>query len=746
MQTNNNISKNESKLKKYKIIKTIGFGASSTIYQVYKKHDNSKNRKILILKQIPIINAGINLEETTELLKKVKNESMILSTLNYKYIVKYHESFIEEDCQNIIMDYYEKGDLNILINNLIEKKEYLKEEKIWHFFIQLSLGLEYIHQKNIIHRDLKPMNIFLTKNNAIKIGDLGVAKIIKNQTKSNTILGTPFYMSPELCEGKPYNSKTDIWALGCILYELCSLQKPFSAFNQAALGMKIIEGKYTPLSQLKGIPLYCKKFEYFIKIMLEKDCDKRPFMKDILIKKNFYEKAKELGYEQEIKYVLNYYENVKDNNINNKKRMTPSGYKRRKNFEIRRLNSSGICYNKKSTKKIPRLLSSKISNKKLKRKYQILPSFDNSSIVSKDKSVIEKNFKLNLNYSRNRDNKNCSKSILTTIYNYQKDKINFDNKNLNLKKIIIKNSFNNKDCKEKLNSKYHQYINLNNNNINNSDINSIPLDKKRKEKENSEINKGKGNENIINKYIDKRCGDLENEKIKIKGFKILSIDKKFLSKCKSSLNINNNKDNINTVIKNDKKIQEKNTDNEYKINFEKNIKEVKNNHIKYCLDAYKENDSYMRDNKLNNTYFDPLKDTEGFLITQNTSSSANKNLDNTVSDEDYDEEEKVSVYKEQEQILLKNEKIKKQKEEYLMKLNEYKEEILKYKQFIDINKLFDLYGLISKNKAKIEDISKKIEIYLKSHLTNDNYKKLKHLFKNFIFYDINIENINRFNL
>ena len=108
-----NISQNESKLKNYKIIKVIGFGASGTVYQVQKRTNNDKDKRILILKQIPIRNTDINLEETSELLKQAKNESFILSHLNYKYIVKYHESFIEDDYLNIIMDYYEKGDLYI---------------------------------------------------------------------------------------------------------------------------------------------------------------------------------------------------------------------------------------------------------------------------------------------------------------------------------------------------------------------------------------------------------------------------------------------------------------------------------------------------------------------------------------------------------------------------------------------------------------------------------------------------------
>ena len=744
MKTNNlNISKNESKLKNYKIIKTIGFGASGTIYQVQKTTNNTKDKKILILKQIPIRNSDNILEETSELLKQAKNESLILSNLNYKYIVKYHESFIEDDYLNIIMDYYEKGDLYMLINNLIHKNEYLKEEKIWHFFIQLSLGLEYIHQRKIIHRDLKPMNIFLSKNNTIKIGDLGFAKILKNQTKSNTFLGTPYYMSPEVCEGKPYNSKNDVWALGCILYELCSLKKPFNAFNQAALGMKIIEGKYIPLCKLKGIPSYCKNFDHFINIMLEKDCEKRPFMKDILKSKVFYQKAKELGYEMDIKFVLNHYSKIDDYNANNKKRMTPSLIKKNKKFEIRRLNSSSICSNKKSIKKIPRLLSSKVSNKKLRRKYQILPSFDSNIIISNDKSTIEKGFNQNIKNSRNNSIHYSAKNILTTINNSQRNKRKLSNPSINLKKILIKNILNNRNCQNKLNSKFHQYINLNNNNS--DKINNELKDKRSKEKQTFEINTKKSNNNEINDYSNKEINNLGKRKLKVKGIKIVNIEKISSAKDKSSSNVIKNEDSINKIIKISKNNQKKNTHEQYKNNLAKFIKLNKNNNIKKYTSSYKENDSCIKYNIINNTYFEFQKDNEEALMTQNTSSNLNQNLDYISDKEDYDEEEKVSIFEEQDKIQLHKEKIKKQKEEYIKKYNEYKEEILKYKKFIDINKLFNLYELISKNKDKIEDITKKIEEYLKSNLADDNYKKLKSLFKKFILYDININNINRFN-
>lgn len=92
------------------------------------------------------------------------------------------------------------------------------------------------------------MNIFLTKSrDHIKIGDFGISKILTSKSKAITVVGTPNYISPELCEGKPYNQKSDIWALGCILYEMCTLKHPFEAPTLPALVLKIMRGTFNPL-------------------------------------------------------------------------------------------------------------------------------------------------------------------------------------------------------------------------------------------------------------------------------------------------------------------------------------------------------------------------------------------------------------------------------------------------------------------------------------------------------------------
>ena len=232
-QINEIPQKNEAKyINDYKIIKRIGFGSSGLVYKVVKKSDPTN--KLYILKQIPY--SEPNLEETIKKVQSANNEALILSKLSCKYIVKYYHSFIDsENNLNIIMEYCDSGDLNSFINNLKKEKKYLTEEEIWYFFIQISLGLAYIHSKNILHRDLKPMNIFLTDKNKIKIGDLGVAKLLNSNANASTCIGTPYYLSPEICKEKPYNSKGDVWALGCILYELSTFNKPFTASNPAAL-------------------------------------------------------------------------------------------------------------------------------------------------------------------------------------------------------------------------------------------------------------------------------------------------------------------------------------------------------------------------------------------------------------------------------------------------------------------------------------------------------------------------------
>ena len=86
------------------------------------------------------------------------------------------------------------------------------------------MALAYVHGRKVIHRDIKTQNVFLTSSNTVKVGDFGISKVLESTTqKAMTVVGTPYYMAPEACLSEPYTSKSDVWALGCIVYELCTL-------------------------------------------------------------------------------------------------------------------------------------------------------------------------------------------------------------------------------------------------------------------------------------------------------------------------------------------------------------------------------------------------------------------------------------------------------------------------------------------------------------------------------------------
>ena len=152
--------------------------------------------------------------------------------------------------------------------------------EVFNWFVQIGLALEYVHGRRVIHRDIKTQNIFLTGNNTIKIGDFGISKVLETTCQNaNTVVGTPYYMAPEACQSEPYTSKSDVWALGCILYELCTLKKPFEADNLLGLVFKIVTEKPAPVPS--NLP-YSKEIKQLIDLLLEKDPKDRPSIAQIL--------------------------------------------------------------------------------------------------------------------------------------------------------------------------------------------------------------------------------------------------------------------------------------------------------------------------------------------------------------------------------------------------------------------------------------------------------------------------------
>ena len=167
--------------------------------------------------------------------------------------MQYHHHFIDKKALKIyiVMEFCQGGDLQRIVRKCIKAQEQLSEDFIWKIFAQIVSGLHYCHRRTdlnpinrgedkpteattgpqkIIHRDLKPGNIFLDANNDAKVGDFGLARVLNNDSVfAKTHLGTPYYMSPEQINEQNYNEKSDIWSLGCIIYELAALRPPFKA-------------------------------------------------------------------------------------------------------------------------------------------------------------------------------------------------------------------------------------------------------------------------------------------------------------------------------------------------------------------------------------------------------------------------------------------------------------------------------------------------------------------------------------
>ena len=226
-------------LKDFEFIKELGKGSFGSVSLVRRRADGI----LYGLKKVNIGSMG-NKEKENAL-----NEVRLLASISSKQIIGYKEAFFDDSSQslNIIMEYADDGDLDKKIKQKISSNTIFKEDEVWFFSIQMLKGLRALHDMSIMHRDLKSANIFLTKNGQVKIGDLNVGKLIKDNKLAITQTGTPYYASPEVWADIPYNLKADLWSFGCIVYEMCCLKTPFRAKNLPELFETVTKGDYNPI-------------------------------------------------------------------------------------------------------------------------------------------------------------------------------------------------------------------------------------------------------------------------------------------------------------------------------------------------------------------------------------------------------------------------------------------------------------------------------------------------------------------
>lgn len=279
-------------LQKYKVIKELGQGGFGKALLV----ESPENGVLRVAKEIDLTN------QTKEMRKNALHEAEILQTLKHTNIIRYRNFTKTARKIYILMDYADGGDLDQLIKYHEKIKKRLSEDEILDIFVQICLGLKYLHDRKILHRDLKPQNVFLTKDRIVKLGDFGISKTLEHTNDvAKTMAGTPIFCSPEICMGKVYNSKSDIWSLGCILYELITLHHAYTGRNMSEIAIKIITKTPSPM------PIqYSTELRQLVVRLLDKNPLKRPTINGILKDTLIRNKAIALLGKTLAKYELNH--------------------------------------------------------------------------------------------------------------------------------------------------------------------------------------------------------------------------------------------------------------------------------------------------------------------------------------------------------------------------------------------------------------------------------------------------------
>ena len=252
---------------RYKKVKIIGKGAFGAAVLVHARSDPKAQ---YVIKQV---DASLKPKERDEAKKEIK----LLASFHHPNIVRYRDSFLETGVLHIVMDFAEGGDLSNMLKE--QGTRLLPEEQVLDYFVQLCLAMKHVHDRKVLHRDIKSQNIFLTQNRKImKLGDFGIARVLNaTQELAKTACGTPYYMSPEICDNKPYNDKSDVWSMGCLLYEMATLKCPFDARDMRGLIIKILRGAYPPLPRV-----FSPDLTHLVGKCLARNPSQRPSVNELL--------------------------------------------------------------------------------------------------------------------------------------------------------------------------------------------------------------------------------------------------------------------------------------------------------------------------------------------------------------------------------------------------------------------------------------------------------------------------------
>ena len=722
---------------KYQIIKKIGEGSYAKIYKV--KKDSSD--KTYVLKNIPVS------EEDYSSMKEILNESSILSTCDNIYVVKYYDSFFYCGTFNIITEFCPYGDLFGYIKFYKERGSKIEEKIIWIIFIQLSLGLSYLHHKKILHRDIKTKNIFIKNNLTVKIGDFGIAKIL-NSTSSyaHTFIGTPYYISPELCKDQPYNDKSDVWSLGCVLYELCTLNHPFEGGTQVEIYEKIMTQKFKAIS-----PDYSLELKKMVDLLLEKDEKKRPKMKDILKMKCVIDRANKYSINIDLveNGIIEEEKNEINNNINNinKQHDIKNGLKNNSyNVSITNYNKDSIYKNsgkKEKFEKSPTHYSNKV--KKFKNEYEQKEIKNNRIKIdnilknnqlkkinnAKNKSSLNKQFNIQLNH-KNKVNNNIKTEEEIQINNNNNQPYQYIKQ---LKDIKIKeNKLKIKSKKTGTNIQPQKLINKISNDLSLSFNTSNTQNSKNISNDYMSENISKKNSNY---YYYKKDAILKKQQQQ-QNLKQIMIKKEK----DNNVVINNNNNDLSDdkeIIKENENYLSDENDNTNEFQNNKNPdKDIKKESKKIYLPSpiKSENKSFNNMKEFTLEQIPTQKLNNSFTLEQNKENvkiyiESNNSLNNKSNNE----------------VISENIKLQNIKEEMIKKIKKNENE-MKSISYGVYQHVINVYKTIKADNKDIQELTDSLIKYMKQNLIiKDNkdsenlYKTFKKCFYNYVFCEIELKNV-----
>ncbi|CAD8053701.1 unnamed protein product [Paramecium primaurelia] len=256
----------------FTILQKLGEGSFGQVFRVKRVSDQCE----YAMKKVRINNLKQKERENA------LNEIRILASINDAHIIGYKEAFFDELSNQlcVIMEFAGGGDIQKQITACIKKQNQIEEKEIWKALAHMTLGLRVLHKSGILHRDLKSANVFKSIDGKYKIGDLNVSKV-SHGALAKTQTGTPYYASPEVWRDQPYSSPSDIWSLGCVIYEMATLKPPFRAQDVQALFKKVSSGVYEKIPKS-----YSNSLSAMISQLLKVPAHLRPTCDQILCDPN----------------------------------------------------------------------------------------------------------------------------------------------------------------------------------------------------------------------------------------------------------------------------------------------------------------------------------------------------------------------------------------------------------------------------------------------------------------------------